>query len=209
MIGGISIIDLIKTSWVIDFIIFIAIYSLGMIIERLWSLYTIKGKNDKFMQTVINLLNEGNIEQAKYVCEQMKSPISKVLHSGISNFDAIPESVSMILENTIDTEKRKMERGVDAIGLMTYIAPLLGLLGSLVGIISVFSGTVNAIEGSTNILMRGVAESLVSVVLGISIAIICAIAYSGFKSRVNDISADLKQSARYYLSFIKGEINIA
>jgi biopolymer transport protein ExbB/TolQ len=56
--------------------------------------------------------------------------------------------------------------------------------------------------------MGGIAEALVSTVLGVTISIICAVAYSAFDDKVKDIVGDLKSSATYYISYIKGEVNI-
>ncbi|HFD04578.1 MAG TPA: MotA/TolQ/ExbB proton channel family protein [Firmicutes bacterium] len=208
MIGGVDVLKLITSSWIVDFILFITIYAIAMIIERWWTLSRAHGKDDKFIQRVINLLNEGNLEQAKYVCEQEGSPVAKIMHAGVSNFDAVPESVQNILDNAIESEERNLIKGVRAIGVMSYIAPLLGLLGSLIGIISVFHGASLSVPGSEQLVMGGIAEALVSTVLGVTISIICAVAYSAFDDKVKDIVGDLKSSATYYISYIKGEVNI-
>ncbi len=208
MIGGINLLSLITSSWIVDVILFVTIYAFAMIMERWWTLSRAHGKDEKFVQRVINLLNEGNLEQAKYVCEQEGSPVARLMLAGVSNFDSVPESVKNILDNSIETERRRLIKGVRAIGVMGYISPLLGLLGSLIGIVSVFHGASLKVAGTSKLIMGGIAEALVSTVIGVTIAIICAIAYSAFEDRVNDIIGDLKSSATYYISYIKGEVNI-
>ncbi len=71
---------------------------------------------------------------------------------------------------------------------IAYLAPLLGLLGTVLGMIDVFQGLADATAGSeTGALAGGIWEALLTTAVGLTVAIPFALMHAGLEGRANKI----------------------
>jgi biopolymer transport protein TolQ len=86
----------------------------------------------------------------------------------------------MTLEKEEAEEREELGIGLTWLAVIGSIAPLLGLLGTVIGVMNAFLGIVAT--GSTNIgaVAPGVAEALVTTVVGLAVAIPAVIGYNYF-----------------------------
>jgi biopolymer transport protein ExbB len=79
-----------------------------------------------------------------------------------------------------------LEKHLSTLGTVAYIAPLLGLLGTVTGNIRAF-GVLAGFEsvGDPTLLAKGISEALLTTAAGIIVSIPTVIFYNAFVSRVN------------------------
>ena len=85
---------------------------------------------------------------------------------------------------------------------ISFIATLLGLLGTVLGIIRAFRDLALSGSGGPSVVMMGVAEALVTTVLGILIAIPASIAYNFFINHIRTFMVRIEVTAKELLAFI-------
>jgi len=164
-----------------------------IIIERILYLRRISVDEDKLFVRIKSSLLEGHYNEALAICDQNLSPFSTLLKIGIENRHQ-PENVQRdILKDAAALEAPKLESGLSALGTISSIAPLLGLLGTVTGTMKAFGvlGKFGAVSDPAA-LATGVSEALITTVGGIVVAVPVVIFYNYFVTKVNLILTKLE-----------------
>jgi biopolymer transport protein ExbB len=72
-------------------------------------------------------------------------------------------------------------------GTLAFIAPLLGLLGTVLGVIRAFRDLALSGSGGPTIVAAGIAEALIATAAGIAVAVTSAVLYNYFTTRLRTI----------------------
>jgi biopolymer transport protein TolQ len=102
----------------------------------------------------------------------------------------------MVLETQVDAEHDQLGRYIPWLATIAAVSPLLGLLGTVLGVMDAFIGVATHGAGNLAAVAPGVAEALVTTVLGLAVAIPAVIAYNIFTARQNFVAAELEGFAR-------------
>ena len=74
-------------------------------------------------------------------------------------------------------ETPRLERGLSTLRVLTVVAPLLGLLGTVTGMIETFQMITLFGAGDPRIMAGGISEALVTTMLGLTVAIPGSVAW--------------------------------
>ena len=98
----------------------------------------------------------------------------------------------MVLAKEVSAERDLIARFIPWLATIGSVSPLLGLMGTVLGVMNSFIGI--AIGGSGNIsaIAPGVAEALVTTVVGLAVAIPAVIAYNILVSRLRVFVSELE-----------------
>ncbi len=115
------------------------------------------------------------------------------------------EALRMTLEKEESEERDELSVGVTWLAVIGSVSPLLGLLGTVIGIMNAFLGIVAT--GSTNIgaVAPGVAEALVTTVVGLAVAIPAVIGYNYYVGRLNVVSGELEGFSSEFIGTLARE----
>ncbi len=115
------------------------------------------------------------------------------------------EALRMVLEKEESEERDELSVGLTWLAVIGSISPLLGLLGTVIGVMNAFLGIVAT--GSTNIgaVAPGVAEALVTTVVGLAVAIPAVIGYNYFVARLNLVSSELEGFSSEFIGTLARE----
>src|SRR3954465_7528162 len=87
----------------------------------------------------------------------------------------------------------RLERGLIVLEVVTGIAPLIGLIGTVSGLVHVFSGLgLNTGASDTKAVALGISEALNCTIFGLSIAVPALIAFSYFSKKVEVMSVEME-----------------
>lgn len=154
------------------------------------------------------------------------SPYGRVFRQGITFFrDLHPQSFSkdlneslgsgmsitqlqalkLVLEKEEAVERDELAQGLTWLAVIGSVAPLMGLMGTVLGITNTFLGI--AASGSSNIdaVAPGVAEALVTTVMGLAVAIPAVIAYNHFVSKLSLLSGALEGFSSEFIGALARE----
>ncbi len=115
------------------------------------------------------------------------------------------EALRMTLEKEESEERDELSVGLTWLAVIGSVSPLLGLLGTVIGIMNAFLGIVAT--GSTNIgaVAPGVAEALVTTVVGLAVAIPAVIGYNYYVGRLNVVSGELEGFSSEFIGTLARE----
>ena len=134
--------------------------------------------------------------QAKDVDNPKDSnPLGRVLGAYHSNKSADVETLELKLDDAILKELPSLERGINFIKLLSSVAPLLGLLGTVTGMIVTFQAITLFGTGDPKLMAGGISQALVTTVLGLTAAIPLVLLHSVAQTRSRSIQQILDEQS--------------
>jgi biopolymer transport protein ExbB len=142
-------------------------------------------------------LQNGNVAQARELCNQRPSFLSFVLLHGISELEFGWPSVEKTLQEAIAEQSARLFRRAEYLSVLGGIAPMLGLLGTVTGMLMSFrTVAISAGTAGAPQLAEGIYQALVTTVVGLIIAIPSVGAFAIIRNRIDELVAEVGYSAQ-------------
>jgi biopolymer transport protein ExbB len=109
--------------------------------------------------------------QLKEETPSLDNPLGRVLQAAEENKDADIETLELKLGEAVFKETPKLTRALLFIKIISVVAPLLGLLGTVTGMIVTFQAITLFGTGDPKLMAGGISQALVTTVLGLTVAI--------------------------------------
>jgi len=172
-----------------------SVIAIAVFAERLLYLHRASIHVGEFLQGLANLLQRRNFAEALRESAGTPGPVARVIHAAIIRHDAPRNELREIVQEAGQLEVPKLERFLGVLAAVAYVAPLLGLLGTVTGMIDAF-GTLSANGGYATVteLSNGVYKSLLTTAAGLVVATPTFIAYSYLSSRVNALMHEMERA---------------
>jgi biopolymer transport protein ExbB/TolQ len=213
-------------SWVVRII---TIMMLGMsvwmfyiIAERLLTYRAASDQSIRYVQALGEFLRQHKVNEALTGARSMpKSPVAKTMEAGLAaliqgrealktegpddvgNFDLV-DSVNRALERVKERETSNLKKGLSFLATVASATPFIGLLGTVIGILGTFQLLRGGQVGITEIGPK-ISEALVSTALGLGVAIIAAMAFNYFTSRVEQYVIDMNDVSSEFIDYVLRE----
>jgi biopolymer transport protein ExbB len=99
------------------------------------------------------------------------NPLGRILALAADNPDADREQLELMLDEAVLRESSKLESWVWLVRIVSVVAPLMGLLGTVTGMIRTFQSITLFGAGDPRMMAGGISEALVTTMLGLVVAI--------------------------------------
>lgn len=199
-----------------------SVFMFYIITERLLTYRSASDQSIRYVQALGEYLRQHKVNEALNGARAMqKSPVAKVMESGlmallqgrealktegpddVGNFDLV-DSVNRALERVKERETSNLRKGLAYLGTVASATPFIGLLGTVIGIL----GTFQLLRGGTvtiNEIGPKISEALVSTAIGLAVAIIAAMAFNFFTSRVEQYVIDMNDVSSEFIDYVLRE----
>ena len=176
-------------------ILFCSVIAVAVFAERLFYFHRATIHVGEFLQGLSNLLQRRNFAEALHESAGTPGPVARVIHAAIIRHDAPRAELREIVQEAGQLEVPKLERFLGVLATLAYVAPLLGLLGTVAGMIDAF-GTLSSNGGYATVteLSNGVYKSLLTTAAGLVVATPTFVAYSYLSSRVNSLMHEMERA---------------
>ncbi|HIG91398.1 MAG TPA: MotA/TolQ/ExbB proton channel family protein [Methylococcaceae bacterium] len=186
-------------------IVLCSIVALGIIVERFWSLQRNKILPPDLVPQVWRLSREEKLDAMAIRRLKVGSPLGAILAAGLSNSRFGREIMKESIEEVGRQVAHDLERYLTALGTISAITPLLGLLGTVVGMIKVFSAIMSQGVGDPGVLAGGISEALITTAAGLAVAIPSLMFHRYFEGRVDDLVLNMEEESLKLIEMIHGE----
>ncbi len=188
-------------------IIFCGVVATFIIIERCYYFYVTKKKDAKLMYDIQNSLEKDNFDAAAISCAEAGTPTSQVVKKALECRRWDEKDMKDAVEAEMSAVVPRFEHLLTALGTISNISTLLGLLGTVTGNIKAFGvlgsgGTM----GDPAILAGAIAEALVTTVAGLVVSIPSVIFYNYFVSRVNRRTVEMESNVTSVVIRLTGRV---
>ena len=175
-------------GWIMVVLAIFSVIAVYIFSERFITINKASKRDDHFMNVIRECMIEGKLEEAKDLCRQTDTPISRMIEKGISRIGKPLNDIQTAIENVGNLEVSKLEKGVALIGMISGAAPMLGFLGTVTGMIRAFydmSMAGNNID--IELLSAGIYEAMVTTVGGLFVGILAYIFYNIIVSKIDKV----------------------
>jgi biopolymer transport protein ExbB len=183
---SISIGGLIKDSGPIGWcIILLSIVALALVIEAFTSLKRDKLAPPDQIDEIQALFDEGQYQEAMNLCEEEPNYFTRVCAAGISKIGHDFEVIEKSIEEMGDEESVKLHQKIGWLSLISNIAPMMGLLGTVSGMIAAFKKIASSGgQASPAELASGISVALLTTMFGLIVAIPITATFAFLRNRM-------------------------
>lgn len=187
-------------TWVIALF---GILSLLIIAERALHLHRAQINVPEFLRGILNILKRGNVLEAISICDDTPGPVARVVRAPLMHCAESERAQQQAVREAGLSEIPRLEKRLKLLLALAYLAPLLGLLGTVGGMIELFqrmetTGTFFKIEEISG----SVWTALLSTAAGLVVAIPSLGFYNHFRAQVDMIVLDMEKAASEILFYL-------
>ncbi|MCE2983180.1 MAG: MotA/TolQ/ExbB proton channel family protein [Parachlamydia sp.] len=168
--------------------------SVTIFIERLFQLQRSEIDTNQFIISMRKNIKEGNIIEAIQTCEKTGGTIGNIVKAGLVKHNRNKEQIESAMELSGLVEIARLEKNAKILSIIAYIAPLIGLLGTVLGFIQAFSQM--RMSGLADISATGIGEAmeyaLITTAAGLVVAIPSVLGYNFIVSRIEGFVLEMQ-----------------
>ena len=177
----------------------LSIAGLGTILERTaYFLRNEQGITKEFKSEIVDLVRERKEDEAIELCNKTNNSVSRTVKSillAYKNENDLYESKEKLMKEKALEQIENLERRLSILGIVSYISPMAGLLGTVLGMIKSFKAIALQGAGDPNLVANGISEALITTAAGLLIAIPAIIAYNTFNRKVDKIMLEIEKTS--------------
>ncbi|RUO58834.1 MotA/TolQ/ExbB proton channel family protein [Pseudidiomarina marina] len=133
--------------------------------------------------------------QMKQTEAREDNPLGRVMAVQRKYPDVDTETLELKLSEAILREVPKIQRNLTFIKIISVVAPLMGLLGTVTGMINTFQAITLFGTGDPKLMAGGISQALVTTVLGLVVAIPMTLLFATLNTRSRNIVHVLQEQA--------------
>lgn len=191
-------------GWVMWPLLALSIVAVTVIVERLLSFRTIAHEAKGLLPRVEIACKKGKFKEALDDCQSVPGPVAAALATVIKHRHDPVEDIERNVQEVGEEYFIRIEKYLPILDTTTTISPLLGLLGTLMGMIGTFQAIAAAhSQGANDSILAGVGEALYATATGLSIAVVCFIAYNYFASRERLVTQETEQASTKLINLLR------
>ena len=155
-------------------ILLVFVAGMAITVERWFQLNRIRSMNRKMWNLLQPVLVKGDFDKARAIIKKDKSTISQMLGMGLARLGAVRrrDDIEIAMEESMMEIIPQLEKRTPYVALLSNIATLLGLLGTIMGLIEAFTAVANAnpaekadlLSASISVAMNTTAFGLMSAI---------------------------------------------
>jgi len=185
----------------------LVVFAIGLAIasERLFKLTVVKSQNRRVWDMVHPVLEEGEFDKARDMLGDEKSAIGSLLNMGLARQGSVRrrDDIEIAMEESMMEIIPQLEKRTPYVALLSNIATLLGLLGTIMGLIEAFTAVANADPAEkADLLSASISVAMNTTAFGLMTAIPLLIVHAMLTSRTTEIVDSLEMASVKTLNLI-------
>ena len=182
----------------------LSLLAIYVIAER-WRVLSNSGMdNQRFLESLEDILKRGDMKAAIRYCDEMDKPFSRIMKQGIKRLGRPIHDIDEAIKSAGKREVYFLEKKMDWLATIAGVAPLLGFLGTVTGMIQAFQ-QIQVLDGNVNpsVLAGGIWEALITTASGLAVGIIAYGFYNYLLGRMNRMVFDLEDSSTEFIELLQ------
>jgi len=184
-------------------IILCSIFGVAIFLQKLWFLRSSKVVPKIFLNRFYSLLNEQRYHEAENICRENDSTIARIGETALQYVFKDRGQLEDRVEETGQKETLELGRYIEALGAVSNVSTLLGLLGTISGMIKIFNVISTKDIVNPPALAGGISEALYTTALGLTVAIPAFIAYKFLSGRYEELITMLEHETNRITEHLK------
>ncbi len=171
-----------------------SVLAVAIFLERFFHFHRSTVVVQDLLQGVGNLINRKNYVEALTVCTGTPGPVARVMKTVLTRPEAPREELRDMAQEAGQLEVPRLERHLPGLVAISYIAPLIGLLGTVLGLMDTFLPISRSGNATVTEMSAGIYKGLVTSAAGIAVAIFAYVIYAYLASVVKNLMHDMERA---------------
>jgi biopolymer transport protein ExbB len=180
--------ELMKISLVMPVLLLLSIVLVTVALERILFFAKNAAIDAGLFARIKKAVLAGHLADARDVAASGKGLIAEALAAQLL---AAPHKNRSEMDHVLTLYFQRIQfllsRRLWVFGTLSFISPLLGLLGTVLGVMTAFRDLAVAGQGGPTVVAAGISEALVATAAGITVAVTAALVYNYFNVRVKHV----------------------
>jgi len=183
-----SFLDLLKISLVMPVLLVLSIILVAVFLERLLFFARNAKVDARLFKKVKDAVLAHRLDEARQIAAQGSGLIPQALEAQLLAAQAKRvDEMDTILGLYYQRMQSLLGRRLGLFGTLSFISPLLGLLGTVLGVMTAFRDLALSGAGGPTVVAAGISEALVATAAGIAVAVSAALIYNYFNFRLKHV----------------------
>ena len=169
-----------RVSATMPVLLVLSVLVVAQALERVYVFWFSQRLPDQLWRRVRSRLEDGDLTGAAGLCKLGAGTMEQALERLLS----LPEPSMERLVETFQLYRQRLSmdlsRRVGFFGTCAFIAPLIGLMGTVMGIMRAFHDLSATGAGGPAVVAAGISEALVATAAGIGVAVMSSVVYNYF-----------------------------
>ncbi len=180
------------------------ILAVFIFVERLITLKKASKTPKGLMDQVKMMVQSGNIQQAKMICQGEETPVAQMMAKGLDRIGSPLKNIEVAIENVGKIEIYKLEKNLGLLATVSGAAPMIGFLGTVAGMIRAFIGVAQE-EGmvSPKLLSTGIYEAMITTATGLVVGILAYLGYNYLVTKVSKLIHNMEYTSIEFIDLLQ------
>jgi len=193
-----------KGGWIMIALIILFIIAVYLFVERYIAINNAEQEDENFISEIKNYINKGDLEGARILTKNDETPIGKILDKGLSRIGRPIADISNSIEQVGKLEILGLEKRVSLLNSISCLGICLGALGTSISLLTAFFD-MSLKAGEINFV--GIYQSMITLVVGLIIGVICKILYYILEDKIKKIELFLETRKMEFIDFLQEPAN--
>lgn len=199
----IRVFDIIAQAWVIMIpLSLLLLASIYVMVERLLTISKASKKNATLLASIKDMINSGNLANARNMCKSVNTPEALMLEQGISRIGQPMQEIREAMDKAGSAELSSLEKNMSILNITGRIAPMFGFIGTIIGVIEIFYKISVAKTVEIEVISSGLYVKMVSSCGGLIVGVIAFVGYHWLNTKIDRLAHRMEETQIAFLDIL-------
>lgn len=176
--------------------------SIYVMVERFLTISKASKANATLLPSVKDMINNGNLANARSLCKNNNTPESIMLEQGISRIGQSMQEIREAMDKSGAAELSRLEKNMSILNITGRIAPMFGFIGTIIGVIKIFYDISVAKTVEIEVISSGLYQKMITSGGGLVVGVIAFIGYHFLNARIDKLAHRMEETQIAFLDIL-------
>ena len=176
--------------------------SIYVMTERLLTISKAGKRNATLLASVKEMINNGNLSNARSLCKSVNTPESIMLEQGISRIGQPMQEIREAMDKAGSSELSGLEKHMGILNITGRIAPMFGFIGTIIGVIKIFYDIALAKTVEIEVISSGLYQKMITSCGGLVVGVIAFVGYHWLNTRIDRLAHRMEETQIAFLDIL-------
>jgi biopolymer transport protein ExbB len=173
-----------------------------ILVERLLVINKATKRNENLLPSMKEMIQSGNISNAKAMCRNANTPESAMLEQGVVRVGQPVQEIRTAMDKSGSNEIGKLEKNLGVLNIIGRIAPMFGFIGTIIGVITIFYDISLAKTVEIEIISKGLYQKMITSAGGLVVGVLAFICYHWLNARIDKLAHRMEDTQIKFLDML-------
>lgn len=159
-------------------------------------------RNMSLLSSVKEMINSGNLTNARSLCKSINTPEAMMLEQGISRIGQSMTEIREAMDKSASSELSRLEKNMSVLNITGRIAPMFGFIGTIIGVIKIFYDISVAKTVEIEVISSGLYQKMITSCGGLVVGVIAFVGYHWLNARIDKLAHRMEETQIAFLDIL-------